>query len=91
MALDDLMGTTPEQGMPGFTATGATKTLGPPSEFQRGGALRLGTELRGELGQGETGLKLEAIHGHDRCLVRRGESPVCAVRVTKTDWAEETC
>jgi hypothetical protein len=53
--------------------------------------LRLGTELRGELGQGETGLKLDAIHGHDRCLVSRGKPPVCAVRVMKTGQAEEAC
>jgi hypothetical protein len=65
--------------------------VGPAGKFQRGGALRLGTKLFDKRGQRQTGLKLDAIHGHDQCLVGWGKYPVCAVTVTKTGLAEEAC
>ena len=49
-----------------LTAVGAAKPIRPTGAFQRRFALRLGAELLQKRRQRQAGLKLDAIHGHDR-------------------------
>lgn len=65
----DFLSTTLQQIMPRLSATRTAKPPGPACVFKRGGALRFLVEPHEECGQGETGLKLDAMPSHDINLV----------------------